>query len=92
VQSKTASHVDQTGFDVAVKEVKTVAAGKPVQPTDAPGIFNRFVQGMIEHGPQIYEKGKQLLGVMNLEPSSVLRTALSAIQSQSRRIEPLLGM
>lgn len=90
-QGKTASHVDQKGFDVAVAEIKEMANKKSLEVTDAPGIFDRFVNKMSDVGPALIEGGKRMLGIMDMDPSSVLRTALSFITSHGGGLNSMLS-
>jgi len=84
--SKTESHTDQKGFDVAVQQMKTVANNKAIEPAqDGPGILTRFVSGMAQHADTIYEGVKTIGGIMSLDPSSILRTAFSALTMGSGR-------
>jgi len=92
--SKTPSHADQKGFDVAIQQVKTVANNKAIEPEkDGPGILSRFVSGMWEHSGAIMEAGKTLGGILSMDPSSVLRTALTGLTQSSRQsgMSGLLG-
>lgn len=83
---KTQNHTDTQGYNKVQQVMKTVASEKPIEPSQAPGIISQVVKAIGDNLPQIAGMGRQILGIANLDPSSILRTALGGLQSTSRSI------
>jgi len=81
---KTQNHTDTQGYNKVQQVMKTVASEKPIEPSQAPGIINQVVQAIGDNLPQIAGMGRQILGIANLDPSSILRQALSGLSTLSR--------
>lgn len=82
---KTQNHTDTQGYNKVQQVVKTVASEKPVEPSQAPGIVNQVVKAIGENMPGIIDAGKEIVGIMNLDPGSILRTALGGLSIASRQ-------
>lgn len=86
---KTQNHTDPVGYGKIQQVVKTQSAEKPLTPYDALPVANTVVRSIAEAIPGMIETGREIVGVMNLDPGSLLRTALQGLTQQSRG--PSLG-
>jgi len=83
---KTDSHSDIVGYNKVQEVVKSVAAEKPIKPSDSPSIITRVINAIGDNAGAIMNVGRQIGGIINMDPATILRTALGGLQSTSGNV------
>lgn len=84
VPGKTASHTDPTTYAKALVASKEIAAVKPLQPSDSPSLWSRFVNGVKEALPTLIGAGQMVAGVVARNPALIASGASSMVGSSTQ--------
>lgn len=88
---KTQNHVDEIGYGKIQQVVKGAASEGPITPAKSRPIADRVVQAIGNSIPGILDAGRRILGIMNLDPASILRQAIPMITSHFNPMSQLGG-
>lgn len=93
---KTKSHSDPNTYAKALQASKEVAANSPLQPSSAPSVFDRFINGVKESLPQLINvgmaAGQMAMGALARNPGMLASGAgqLLISSSPSTQYQPRL--
>lgn len=90
---KSQNHSDPVGYSKVSQVIKSAASDKPLSPADGPGLISQFATAMgktiADNAPSVIagglrSAGETVLGIVNMDPSSILRQAFAGLQAQHR--------